>query len=220
MPDQMAAVGRTPGSTGSHQFASLLVEAEAESHLHINARNRSTGAAGPFQFLESTWLAQLHQAGEAMGVKPDLLRQITLDGQGRPHVASAKARSDLLALRYDPVLATKVAAHYLDQGKAYLQHLLKRQPTEAEVHLTFLLGPAGAGQLIRAAEATPDAPVDGVVGAAAAANGPLFLDHAGKPRSAAEAVAFLERKYQSDKSRVAAYAQLAPAAPGARKIDA
>jgi len=47
----------------------------------------------------------------------------------------------------------------------------------------------------------------------AAANPCLFRDKTGMARSAVEAVTVLGAKYRSDKAKVAAYAQMAPARP-------
>jgi hypothetical protein len=209
LPEAFDVVARTPGGTGGHEFASLLAEVAGESNFKPNALNKSTGAAGPFQFIKSTWLALLKSNGEAAGVKPELVRQIKLDAKGRPQVPAGKALDDLLALRHDPVLAAKMAAKYLDEGKAQLQHSLRRPPTEAEVHMAFLLGPTGAANLIHIAANAPDTPVDQVVGAAASSNKPLFHDHAGQIRTAGDTVAFLAAKYHADRARIAAYATAA-----------
>jgi hypothetical protein len=219
LPDQIAAIARTPGATGGHEFASLLVEAEAESRFTVSARNPSTGAAGPFQFIATTWLAMVRKYGEGLGVKPELVHQIVLDHNGSPKVANPADRSQLLELRHDPVLATRIAAKYLDEGKAFLQHALGRAPSESEVHLTFLLGPYGASQLIKAADTTPNVSVDGVVGAAARYNKTLFQTASGEPRTAREALTFLAERYHADKARVAAYAKIESPMP-ARKFNA
>ncbi len=217
--EPLDVVARTPGGTGGHEFATLLTEVAAESNFTAGAVNKSTGAAGPFQFVKNTWLAMVHQYGAGMGIKPELVGKIALDAKGRLKVADPQALDDLLALRHDPVLATKMAGKYLDEGKAQLKQALHREPSETEVHLTFLLGPAGAAHLIRTAEAEPDKPVDQVVGTAATSNRSLFLASDGTPRTAAQSVAFLAQKYQADKARATRYLR-AMTAPPTAKIDA
>jgi hypothetical protein len=208
LPGSMEAVGRTPGATGGHDFASLLTVASGESHFKLDAVNKSTGAAGPFQFVRNTWLALMHDYGEEVGVKPALVKQIHLDPTGRPVVAQPAVLQDLLALRHDPVLSARMEAKYLDVARQQLVHLLHREPTETELHLSCLLGPAGAAHLLRTAETHPSMPVDQVVGAAAAANPSLFRHGDGRIRTAAEAILFVADKYRSDKAHVQQMAAL------------
>ena len=219
LPDTLAVVSRTPGSTGGHDFATLITEVAAESNFKPGAINKLTGASGPFQFVKSTWLSLLHDYGAAAGVKAELLQQITVDAKGHMKVATPAALGDLLALRNDPILASKMAAKYLDEGRAALRHNLKREPTEAEIHIAYLLGPTGATHLINAARQAPSTPVDRVIGSAATSNRTLFFDKGGDARTAAQAVSYLTGKYLSDKTRVASYSREIVSAPKA-KIDA
>jgi Ser/Thr protein kinase RdoA (MazF antagonist) len=214
LSEQFQAVARTPGIPAGGAFTDLLAQVVGESAFQPHALNNSTGAAGPFQFMKGTWLQMLRDHGKDLGIKPDLLAKIGQDTKGRPVVKDPAALRSMLDLRYDASLSAKVAAHYMEDSRVILKHLIHREPSESELHLTFLLGPTGASQLIKTAAEAPDTPSPDVVGQAASANKPLFHDEkAGRDRTAAEALAFLAAKYKSDKSKVASYLQLAGSAP-------
>jgi hypothetical protein len=218
LPESLESVARTPGATGDHEFATLLAEVSAETTLKPHAVNHATGAAGPFQFIANTWLALARSHGAAIGIKPELVAKIALDHAGHPVVSDAAAKRDLLDLRFDPVIAARMAAAYLDQARQQMKQGLHRDPNEAEVHLGYLLGPQGATRLIRAAAETPEKPVDEVVGSAANANRSLFHEANGGMRATGEALAFLEGKYHRDKE--AAVRMTAAVAPPPVKADA
>jgi hypothetical protein len=205
IPDQFAAVARTPGATGGHDFAALLAQVAGESAFKTTAVNKQTGAAGAFQFVKNTWLSLLKEHGAAMGVKPKLLAQIKTDAHGRMLVSDPGTLKELLDLRHDLSLSAKMAAKYLDDNKTHLSHILHREPSEAEVQISFLLGASGAAHLINAAKNGPDTPVDQVMPKAVAANRNLFHDHQGKTLTAGEAVAHLAARYRADKAKFAAY---------------
>jgi len=205
IPDQFAAVARTPGATGGHDFAALLAQVAGESAFQPHAVNKQTGAAGPFQFVKNTWLSLLKEHGQALGVKPDLLSQIKTDAHGRMNIADPAALKEVLDLRHDIGLSAKMAAKYLDENKTQLTHMLHREPSEAEVQISFLLGATGAAHLISTAKSSPETPVDAIVPKAVAANRTLFHDHAGKTLTAGEAVAHLAARYRADKAKFAAY---------------
>jgi hypothetical protein len=214
IPDQFAAVARTPGATGGHDFAALLAQVAGESAFKPHAVNRQTGAAGPFQFVKNTWLSLLKDHGQALGVKPDLLAQIKTDAHGHLTIADPAALKEVLDLRHDIGLSAKMAAKYLDENKTHLTDMLHREPSEAEVQISFILGPTGAAHLIGAARSNPETPVDQIVPKAVAANRTLFHDHQGNILTAGQAVAHLAARYRADKAKFAAYTTPTPRPKG------
>jgi hypothetical protein len=219
IPDQFAAVARMPDAAGGHDFATLLAQIAGESAFKSHAVNKRTGAAGPFQFVKNTWLSLIKEHGKDMGVKSELLGQIKTEATGRLTIADPHALKEVLDLRHDLGLSAKMAAKYLEENKAHLGHLLHREPSEAELQISFILGPSGAARLIGAAKNSPDRPVDQIMPRAAAANHGLFHDHAGRILTAGEAVAHLAARYRADKAKFAAYAAAAPQPPTGSKID-
>jgi hypothetical protein len=219
MPDQFDAIARTPGEPSGHEFTVLLAQVVGETGMQSHAVNKQTGAAGPFQFVKSTWLAMVRNHGAELGIKPDLVGQIKTDAKGRLKIDNPKTLRDVLDLRHDVALSSRMASKYAQDAKMMLHHLLKRAPTETEQHMTFLLGPAGAARLITAAATTPNIASTQVVAAAAAANPRVFHDASGHVRTAAEAVAFLAADYHANIAKAARYAQT-PAAGPKNTIDA
>jgi hypothetical protein len=208
MVEQLAALARRPGGVGGHDFATLLSLVAGESGFQAHAANHLTGAHGPFQFVKATWLSLLRTHGAALGLAPALIAQITENAKGRPSVADPAALHQLLALRDDLATAARVAAFYLDDNRASLQHALHRHPSEAELRLSFLLGAHGATKLIQAAAATPERSAAAILPHAAAANRHLFYTNGGAARGAAEMLAYLGRKFRTDAAKYAAYAKV------------
>ena len=203
---------------GSFLAVLAAVASFARRAFKPHAVNKQTGAAGPFQFVKNTWLSLLKEHGQALGVKPGLLAQIKTDAHGRLSVADPATLKEVLDLRHDISLSAKMAAKYLDENKTHLTHMLHREPSEAEVQISFILGPTGAAHLIAAAKSNPETPVDQIVPKAVAANRSLFHDHQGRTLTAGQAVAHLAARYRADKAKFAAYTT--PTAQPKGKIEA
>ncbi len=218
LPDQFAALARTPIATGGHDFAQLMAIVAGESAFKAHAHNRRTDAEGPFQFVRGTWLALLREHGVEFGIKPELIAEIKTDAKGRPTIADPAVLKTLLDLRHDLALSSRVAASYLDENAEALRRTLGRRPSEAEVQISFLLGAHGAARLIRAAAKTPSKLAVELVPRAAAANRHLFYTPSGEPRTVSETVAYLDRRFQIEKAKYAAYERAAPTG-GSVNID-
>jgi len=215
MPDQFEAAARERG--GTDNFATLLAQAAAESNFKSTAENTATGAAGPFQFVQGTWLDLMRKHGLKLGVKSDLVAQIKRDPTtGHLTVSDPKARQALLDLRHDLDLSARTATQYLDENRASLGRQLGRTATDAEVQMSFLLGANGAARLIKTAASDPGKPVDEVLPKAVAANHSLFVEKDGQTRSASAAVDFLAQKFGRDRTRFAAYLNTPPAGTAAK----
>ena len=212
LADQIAILARSGGTKGRHEFAALLSLVAGESAFKPHAENHRTGAQGPFQFVKSTWLSLLRTHGAVLGIKPALIAQIVEGANGRPTIANHAVLRELLSLRNDFAISAQAAAFYLDDNRAALARSLHRAPTDAEVRLSFLLGPHGAAKLIRSAERTPETPAASIVPRAAAANPRLFYLPDGEPRDAAAILAFLDRSARRDAAKYAAYARVQDAA--------
>ncbi len=68
--------------------------------------------------------------------------------------------------------------------------------------MAYLLGAAGASRLLKAAQNQPDTTVDKLVPAAVHSNPGLFMQPGGGVKTASEAVATLERHFDSALHRV------------------
>jgi hypothetical protein len=188
--DPVAGLGAGPDSNpatnrlGSSAFARRYLRAVglAESGLSERAHAATSSAAGPYQFIDQTWLRVLRAYGPGLGLAREAAL-VRLDGRGLARVADPDLRSALLALRYDPEVARLMTMALTQENAGRLRAVLARAPTAAELYAAHLFGPAGALALLSAVHAAPDLPACEVLPAAAASNRPLFYSAAG-PRSA------------------------------------
>lgn len=194
MPDQYYAVMRLQRVEDRGDMVMALAHVLAESNFRDSAENQVTGAAGPYQFLESTWLELIMRHGRSLGVKPELTDHIRLDEAGRATIDDPQTRRVVLGLRHDIVLATRMTTLYADENRLSMTNQLGRSPGAAEVELSLLLGPTGASRLLEAARQNPRRPADDVLPEAATRNGPLFRTQQGGIRSASATVAYLVDK--------------------------
>lgn len=200
---------RSVTELSGHSFQTMLAQATQESRLNLAANNSASSAAGPFQFLESTWLDMIRRHGDAYGLGA-LARQIKVGRSGVSFVANAAVRKQILDLRHDPNLSAGMAARYLAEGRAHLSRLLHRPATEIESRMAYVMGPGGAARLIRAASASPHESAADLLPSAAAANRSLFYGSDGKALTTRQVVANLTRRMQQDALHLAS---LAPAEP-------
>jgi hypothetical protein len=173
------AAGRILGSVHAAAQGSgvdgrfLEAVARVESSLNPAARATGSSAAGLFQFTEQTWLGLMERHG---------------DGQ------AGRSRAETLALRHDAETASRIAAEHTRENAEALQRSMGREADGTEVYLAHFLGLRGATQFIRARAADGSQPAAAVFPAAAAANGSVFYDPSGAPRSLDEVASFFARK--------------------------
>ncbi|AWB08304.1 lytic transglycosylase domain-containing protein (plasmid) [Azospirillum humicireducens] len=211
----LVASQQVAGLSG-HSFTAILAQATQESGLDSAAKNSRSSAAGPFQFLESTWLDLFRRHGAAYG-QGDLASQI----QVRNGVSSVKdpaVRRQILELRHDVDLSAGMAARYLAEGRDALEKRLGRRASESESRMAYVLGSGGAAKLIRAAESTPGAVAADLLPSAAKANHNLFHDRSsGRALSAAETVSRLTRRMEIDQREM--FAAIGQAVERPRRLD-
>jgi hypothetical protein len=162
----------------------LLRTADRESGLDPYARADHTSARGLFQFVDQTWLSSVARWGPRHGLGQEA-RRIRFDARGRAYVPDPTSERAILALRYDPRLAARLAAEMAASNAYLLSQGLGRAPSGGELYAAHLLGPAGALRLIRAAYLRPSYPAAWLLPDAAAKNRGLFYRR-GAPRSASE----------------------------------
>ncbi len=168
---------RSAARIANVSFADVMAKAAQESNFNVDSRTSGSSAAGPFQFIEQTWLDMIKRHGSAYGLGKEAA-QIKMH-HGVASVSDPSVRQHLLDLRKDVALSSGMAARYLDESGKDLARALHRKPTETESRMAYFLGPGGAAKLIRAAQSNPDGPSDAVLPQAAAANRPLFYGAAG-----------------------------------------
>src|SRR5262249_14701710 len=156
---------------------------------------------GLYQFIESTWLDVFARHGVEHG-QASLAARIRLSADG-PMVADARVRARILELRFDPKLATFLAAELASDNRAELQSALGRPVTDGELYVAHFFGEAGAETLLAAQERAPGAPAAEMFPWAARANHSFFFDARGRKKSAASLYAALTAQ-SGEKDRGAA----------------
>lgn len=173
--DQVVANLRKAASLGPVSFDFLLRQAEIESGLNPDAKAATSSAAGPFQFINGTWLQMVARHGDSVGLSEQAaaLRENRLDDS---------ARSSLLALRNDIQISTKLAAHFALDNANSLAAAGHPQIGATELYLAHFLGAGGAAQFLSGMRANPNGSAADVLPDAARANKNVFFDNA-TPRS-------------------------------------
>lgn len=176
--EQVVANLRKAASAGPVSFDFLLKQAEIESGLNPYAKASTSSAAGPFQFVNGTWLRMVEKHGDSVGLSEQAaaLRENRLDGEGR---------SNLLALRSDVQIATKMAAHFAADNANVLAASGHKQIGPTELYLAHFLGAGGAAEFLSGMRANPAGSAAEVLPEAARANKNVFFAN-GAPRSFTE----------------------------------
>src|ERR1700733_14179943 len=103
----IGAIRQAAQATGT-SFQYLLATARVESGLNPQAGASTSSARGLFQFIETTWLATIKQAGAALGFGR-YADAITQTASGNYEVRDPTMRSEILKLRSDPAANAMMA---------------------------------------------------------------------------------------------------------------
>ena len=198
-PQISGAIRQAAQSTGI-SFQYLLTTAQIESNLNPAAQAPTSSAKGLYQFIDQTWLGTVKQSGAAYGMG-QYADAITQTGDGQYQVADPAARSAIMKLRTDPAASAMMAGVLARNNAEQLSATIGRAPTEGELYTAHFLGPDGAGRLINAAGANPNANAATMFPAAAGANRPIFYRRDGSAKTVAEVYDRLTGKF--DSARVA-----------------
>jgi Transglycosylase SLT domain len=188
------AIRQASQATGT-SFNYLLATAQVESGLNPQAGAATSSARGLFQFIETTWLATMKQAGSALGFGR-YADAITTDGAGNYVVRDPTMRSEILKLRSDPTANAVMAGAFTQANASALSERLGRSPSEGELYIAHFLGAGGAARLIELAAANPNAKAADFFPNAAQANASIFYDRTtGAARSLAQVRNVLTARY-------------------------
>ncbi|GGB59740.1 hypothetical protein GCM10011316_34720 [Roseibium aquae] len=192
-------------STGT-SFDYLVKTAQRESSMNPTAKARTSSATGLFQFIESTWLETMKEAGPRHGLEK-YSDQIGRTKSGKYFVSDPQMRQEILDLRKDPEVSSLMAGALTEKNAQHLSRKLGREPTDGELYMAHFLGATGASRLIDAAQTRPDLRADALFSAQARANKPIFYHRNGAPRS-------MEEVYQVIVSKHDAVTMIAEASDG------
>ncbi|MCA0405415.1 MAG: transglycosylase SLT domain-containing protein [Proteobacteria bacterium] len=186
-------------------FDYLVKTAKRESGMNPEAKAPNSSATGLFQFIEQTWLGLVKRQGANMGLE-DAASQITQDRSGRYVVPDPSARQQILALRKDPSLSSKMAGVFTAENRDSLKNALGRDPTGGELYIAHFMGAGGAREFISQAANNPDKAAASSFPDAAAANRSIFFDGKGRARTMREVYARLISHHEGEGAQVAAVA--------------
>jgi hypothetical protein len=188
------AIQQASQATGT-SFNYLLATAQVESGLNPTAGASTSSARGLFQFIETTWLATIKQAGAALGYAR-YADSITKNASGHYEVRDPSQRREILALRSDPTANAVMAGAFTKANASVLSERLGRSPSEGECYIAHFLGAGGAARLITLAAADTNPKAADFFPSAAQANPSNFYDRAtGAARSVAQVRIVLTARY-------------------------
>jgi hypothetical protein len=199
VPDAIQGAADATGAS----FEYMLAAAQAESGLNPHAASTTSSARGLYQFIDQTWLATLKRSGAALGYG-QYADAIVQTAAGRYDVPDPILRRDVMALREDPFANAAMAGALTRDNAAKLASRLGRAPTDGELYIAHVLGPAGAARLTALVEKNPGAPADAAFPTAADANRSIFYDRQGRARSVADVRDALIGRFEGARSSGAA----------------
>jgi len=180
-------------STGT-SFDFLVRTAARESAFNPTAKASTSSARGLFQFIDTTWLAMVKEAGPRYGLA-QYASAIDKTAGGNYVVRDPAKRAEILKLRDDPTVSALMAGALASRNSDYLTASIGRPPSSGELYIAHFLGASGACKLISLAQNQPSASAASVFPDAARANRPIFYKSDGSPRNAADVYAGLVAKH-------------------------
>jgi hypothetical protein len=124
------AINTAASATGVYA-QTLAIFGQLESGLGKVVENKLSSAKGPFQFIDSTWLAMMQKYGKKYG-----------------YDVSSMSREEQLKLRFNNRLSALMAAEYTKENAAAL-NLNPSDPTSVDkLYLAHFLGPGGAKKVL------------------------------------------------------------------------
>ncbi len=167
-------------------FSYLMEKAAVESGYRTDIKSSSSSATGLYQFIDSTWLQTMKDHGADHGLGK-YANAIQTRGDGRPYVADADMKKEILDLRKDPSVSALMAAEYTKDNKEYLEETVDGNIGSTELYMAHFLGAGGASKFLNAMQDNPSRTARDVFPDAAAANKNVFYDKAtGKAKSLKE----------------------------------
>lgn len=194
------AFSAASSSTGT-SFDYLVKTAQRESALDPQAKAKTSSASGLFQFIESTWLETVKEAGHRHGLG-GYAEKIERTASGHYRVSDPALRKEILALRKDPEISARLAGELTQKNASYLREKLGREPNDGELYIAHFLGAGGANKLIGLAEADPDAAASRIFPKQANANRQIFFHADGSAKSVGEVYANLVKQHGPGGSEV------------------
>jgi soluble lytic murein transglycosylase-like protein len=187
-------------------FGYLMAQAAQESGFRPEIKAATSSATGLYQFIDSTWLGMVREAGAKHGLG-DLAAKVRGDGS----VADPQVRRQILELRKDPKVSALIGAEFALSNKQHLEQALGRNVGAAELYMAHFLGAGGATRFLQAVDRNANLKAADMMPQAAAANRWVFFDReTGAPRSVGDIYKMFQRSIDVKSTQ---FAELADGAP-------
>ncbi|HSV28829.1 MAG TPA: transglycosylase SLT domain-containing protein, partial [Candidatus Omnitrophota bacterium] len=207
--DRVARHIRDAADSTGVPFDYLLAQANQESRLNPDAKSRRSSAMGLYQFTKGTWLDMVKKHGAEHGLER-YADAIATGKDGKPMVADAAMRREILELRRDPKVSALMAAEYAKENEAVLEARLGRQVSSHDLYLAHFLGASGAARVLEGVEDSPRHSAAGALPDAARANPEVFREPgSSRPRSFASLYKAVKARFANATESVAHMAQRA-----------
>jgi hypothetical protein len=192
--DRITSAIQSASKTTGTEFHYLVQTAARESAFNPSAKASTSSARGLFQFIESTWLGTMKEAGPQYGftVQAAAIEKV---GDGKYVVRDPATRAQILKMRDDPQISALMAGALANRNAEGLAPALGRKPTSGELYIAHFLGLNGAKKLIALKQSRPGASAAAAFPEAAKANRSIFYDHHGRAKSAEAVYASLVAKH-------------------------
>jgi len=194
-PSIVGAIKGASEQTGV-KFAYLMEQAAAESSFNADAKANTSSATGLFQFIESTWLNMMKKHGSKYGLG-ELAKNINSDGK----VSDGAIKDEILSMRYDPEIASLLAAELAAENKEFLEKHVGGEIGSTELYFAHFMGASGAAGFLNAMKSNPLTTAADLFPKAARANRNVFYEsQTGEGRSLASVYDFFDRKFGANES--------------------
>ncbi len=161
-------------------FSYLMQQAKVESSFNPEAQAKTSSAGGLFQFIKSTWLDMVDRHGEKYGIDTESM-----------------SKKELLDLRYDPEIASNMAAEFASENKNYLDRSWGGEVGATELYMAHFLGAGGASSFLKAKDADPLRVAADIFPKAATANRNVFYNANGSGKTVAEVYETFDKKFST-----------------------
>ncbi|MGM0421842.1 MAG: transglycosylase SLT domain-containing protein [Pseudomonadota bacterium] len=192
--DVFQAIETASTKTGV-DFSYLLEQAQAESNFKPEVKAKTSSATGLFQFIDNTWLEMVAKHGYKHGLGQYGQEISYTPGSGKIKVSSPEMKQEILELRKDPDIASKMAAEFAKDNQEYLERKTKREVGSTEMYLAHFLGAGQASKFINAQDGNGDQAAAKLFPRAAKANQNVFFNQNGTSRSLEQVYAFFDKKF-------------------------
>ncbi|MGE5477046.1 MAG: transglycosylase SLT domain-containing protein [Bacteroidales bacterium] len=205
---KVAAHIRDAAQATGVSFEYLLAQANSESRLNPEAKNRKSSAMGLFQFTAGTWMDMVKAHGAEYGLEK-YADAIVKGSDGRWTVKDKELKKEILDLRRDPRMSALMAAEYAKDNEQVLESKLGRQVSTQDLYLAHFLGAGGALKVLKGRHQPESDQQPAELAGAARANPDVFLDPAsGEQRSLDSVYATVEKRFRhamNEANRVAGH---------------